>query len=50
MYLDAWKYVGSLTPVGSDHGIAPAVKALVDNWTNPEFVEFVDELANIVNR
>ncbi|EPS95650.1 hypothetical protein FOMPIDRAFT_1038434 [Fomitopsis schrenkii] len=49
VYLDAWKYVESLTPVDPEGGTAPAVKALVDNWTNAEFVGFVDELAHIVN-
>ena len=50
VYLDAWRYVGSLTPVDAEGGTAPAVKSLVHNWTNAEFVQFVDELADIVNR
>ncbi|KZT71872.1 heme oxygenase-like protein [Daedalea quercina L-15889] len=50
IYLDSWRYVGSLKPVNADEGTAPAVKSLVDNWTNSEFVQFVDELAQIVNR
>ena len=50
VYLDAWRYVGSLKPVDAEGGTAPAIKALVHNWTNAEFVQFVDELARIVNR
>ncbi|KAH9919856.1 uncharacterized protein B0H18DRAFT_1026483 [Fomitopsis serialis] len=49
IYLDSWRYVGSLKPVNAEGGTAPAVKSLVNNWTNPEFVKFVDELAQIVN-
>ncbi|EPS95654.1 hypothetical protein FOMPIDRAFT_130957 [Fomitopsis schrenkii] len=48
VYLDAWRYVGSLNPVDSEGGTAPAVKALVDR-PNAEFVEFVDGLAQTVN-
>ena len=48
--MDSWRYVGSLKPVNAEGGTAPAVKPLVNNWTNPEFVRFVDELAQIVNR
>ncbi|KAH9919846.1 heme oxygenase-like protein [Fomitopsis serialis] len=49
VYLDSWRYVGSLKPVDAEGGTAPAVKSLVNNWTNQEFVKFVDELAQIVN-
>ncbi|KAI0828613.1 heme oxygenase-like protein [Trametes gibbosa] len=54
IYLDAWNYVKSLLPdatVDRDAGPALlAVRQLVDNWTNPEFVKFVDTLADLVNR
>ncbi|TFY50666.1 hypothetical protein EVJ58_g10945 [Rhodofomes roseus] len=49
IYLDSWLYVASLKPVNAEGGTAPAVKTLVNNWTNPEFVKFVDELTQIVN-
>ncbi|KAH9833279.1 heme oxygenase-like protein [Rhodofomes roseus] len=49
IYLDSWLYVASLKPVEAEGGTAPAVKTLVNNWTNPEFVKFVDELTQIVN-
>ncbi|GBE83848.1 predicted protein [Sparassis crispa] len=49
VYLDAWKYVGSLSPGSSSGATAPAVSALVANWTNLEFVGFVDDLADVVN-
>lgn len=26
-----------------------ALTALIDNWTNPEFEKFVDDLADLVN-
>lgn len=51
MYLNAWRYVASLSTDPTAEGtIVPAVAALVLNWTNPEFVHFVDDLADIVNR
>ncbi|PCH35359.1 heme oxygenase-like protein [Wolfiporia cocos MD-104 SS10] len=50
VYLDAWKHVRSLTPVPTGEGsTAPAVAQLVSNWTNLEFVRFVDDLADLVN-
>ncbi|KZT03748.1 heme oxygenase-like protein [Laetiporus sulphureus 93-53] len=50
VYLDAWKYVGSLQSIRlQGPGTAPAVAALVSNWTNPDFVKFVDDLADLVN-
>ncbi|KAH9852208.1 heme oxygenase-like protein [Lenzites betulinus] len=51
VYLDAWSYVKSLLPgQTADEGPALiAVRKLVDNWTSPEFVEFVDGLADLVN-
>ncbi|KAI0918822.1 hypothetical protein AcW1_009466 [Taiwanofungus camphoratus] len=50
VYLDAWRYVASLSTDPTAEGtIVPAVAALVLNWTNPEFVHFVDDLADIVN-
>lgn len=49
VYLDAWTFASSLK--GSHAGPASgAVAELVDNWTNKEFVLFVDELAELVNR
>ncbi|EIW55081.1 heme oxygenase-like protein [Trametes versicolor FP-101664 SS1] len=52
VYLDAWNYVKSLLPnatAGAGSAL-PAVKELVENWTNPEFVRFVDVLGDLVNR
>ncbi|OCH89653.1 heme oxygenase-like protein [Obba rivulosa] len=48
VYLDAWSYVGSLASDAVVSG-SPAVTALVANWTNPEFVRFVDDLADLVD-
>ncbi|KAK7681329.1 hypothetical protein QCA50_015420 [Cerrena zonata] len=49
VYLDAWGFVSSLK---NEHAgpTSAAVAELVDNWTNEEFVVFVDELADLVNR
>lgn len=50
VYLDAWRYVGSLKPVqGLEGGSAQAVSELVHNWTNSDFVRFVDDIAELVN-
>ncbi|KAI0763028.1 heme oxygenase-like protein [Trametes elegans] len=56
VYLDAWTYVRSLLPNAASAGVEagsgsslPAVRQLVENWTNPEFVKFVDTLADLVN-
>ena len=52
--MDAWSHVhkevvkGSLsTPAGSP--TAAAVLSLADNWSCPDFVKFVDDLADLVN-
>ncbi|KAI0676393.1 heme oxygenase-like protein [Trametes maxima] len=51
VYLDAWNHVKSLLPdASSGAGEAlPAVRQLVENWTNPEFVQFVDTLGDLVD-
>ncbi len=52
VYLDAWNHVKSLLPnttAGAGSAL-PAIKELVENWTNPEFVHFVDTLGDLVNR
>ncbi|OZJ04853.1 hypothetical protein BZG36_02596 [Bifiguratus adelaidae] len=50
-YLDAWRYVGSvLERTGrAEPPDQHAVASFVANWTNPEFVKFVDDLADVVN-
>ncbi|KAJ2990339.1 hypothetical protein NUW54_g8498 [Trametes sanguinea] len=52
VYLDAWSHVKSLLPnATSGAGPAlPAIKQLAENWTCPEFVQFVDALGSLVNR
>ncbi|KAI9065315.1 heme oxygenase-like protein [Trametes sanguinea] len=52
VYLDAWSHVKSLLPnATSGAGPAlPAIKQLAENWTCPEFVQFVDTLESLVNR
>ena len=54
VYLDAWKYAKSLlvnVPDRSDgDSTLPAVRQLVENWTCPEFEQFVDDIADLVNR
>ncbi|CAL1699338.1 unnamed protein product [Somion occarium] len=48
VYLDAWSYVSSLK--GTSQGpVSDALAELVHNWTNEEFIIFVDELAELVN-
>lgn len=52
MYLDAWKHVGSTAL--STANVKPSltrdvIRSFVDNWTNPEFEKFVDDLADLVN-
>ncbi|EJF59569.1 heme oxygenase-like protein [Dichomitus squalens LYAD-421 SS1] len=52
VYLDAWTYAKSLlgNVQGEPSPAFSAVKELVENWTSPEFVKFVDHLADLVNR
>ena len=53
MYLDAWKYVKSLLPKVKPawaEPTFPAIKQLVENWTCDEFEQFVDDIADLVNR
>lgn len=56
MYLDAWKYVKLLlaqTRVQEEPSpvvLALGIQELVQNWTSPEFEEFVDTLADLVDR
>ncbi|EPQ52199.1 heme oxygenase-like protein [Gloeophyllum trabeum ATCC 11539] len=52
-YLDSWRYVGSvLDKFTTTHALTPtttAVSNFVSNWTNAEFIRFVDDLADLVN-
>ncbi|KAH9940306.1 heme oxygenase-like protein [Amylocystis lapponica] len=48
-YFDAWRYVGSLMDGAKTGDTTPAVAVLVENWTNPEFARFVDDVAELVN-
>jgi len=54
VYMDAWKYVGSLTspeqPSINPTPTQQAVAFLVGNWTNDDFAGFVSDLNNVVNR
>ncbi|TFY81883.1 hypothetical protein EWM64_g2126 [Hericium alpestre] len=48
VYLDAWRYAASVqerSSVSEDH----FTRAFVANWTNDEFVKFVNDLAGLVN-
>ncbi len=50
VYLDSWKFVASHTsPAKAESEVSEAVAWLVSNWTNPDFVTFVDALEEIVN-
>ncbi|RPD75630.1 heme oxygenase-like protein [Lentinus tigrinus ALCF2SS1-7] len=53
VYLDAWKYAKSLLGNVPNHEGDPtllAIRQLVENWTCPEFEQFVDDIADLVNR
>ncbi|KAG1816924.1 heme oxygenase-like protein [Suillus variegatus] len=52
VYLDAWKYVKSLFPPQSDSEdcAANATRQLTNNWTRPEFEEFVQNVEALANR
>jgi thiaminase len=52
IYLDAWKYVKSLLPPQSDleDDTANAIRQLTNNWTTPEFEEFVQKVEALANR
>ncbi|KAI0325927.1 heme oxygenase-like protein [Cubamyces sp. BRFM 1775] len=52
VYLDAWTYAKSLlsnATTGTGPAL-PAIQQLVENWTCPAFVEFVQVLEGLVNR
>jgi thiaminase len=50
VYLDAWTFVNSsLSSAASSSKTKETIAALADNWTNAEFVKFVDDLAALVN-
>ena len=51
VYLDAWTHVKSLLEKSKEASDATeALRVLVDNWTNEEFVQFVNDLAELVNK
>ncbi|KAI0072927.1 heme oxygenase-like protein [Panus rudis PR-1116 ss-1] len=52
VYLDAWTYVKDTraTQSSASGPTSEAIAELSENWSNPEFVAFVDELANLVNQ
>ena len=45
MYLDAWTYVNGQLGGSTDGPIT----AFATNWSSPEFVAFVDDLAKLVD-
>ena len=52
VYLDAWKYVASTASSSANVRSSEtndAIRSFVDNWTNPEFEMFVDDLAALVD-
>ncbi|KAJ7151614.1 heme oxygenase-like protein, partial [Mycena filopes] len=55
VYLDAWSFVRkelqerSSQPEGKQFASDASVSAFVDNWTSPEFVKFVDDLARLAS-
>lgn len=53
VYLDAWRYVGSVfdkyAATLAFNPTKTAVSNFVSNWTNAEFITFVDDLADVVN-
>lgn len=46
VYLDAWRHVASLLKNVKEKS---AVSSFAENWTSPEFEQFVHDLANLVN-
>ncbi|GAV99833.1 heme oxygenase-like protein [Lentinula edodes] len=58
VYLDAWTYVRDLTNISAPFIFSSestltrtnsAILSLSDNWSCPEFVKFVDDLADLVD-
>ncbi|KAJ3478186.1 hypothetical protein NLI96_g9935 [Meripilus lineatus] len=50
VYLDSWRFVASHTSTAkAESDVSEAVAWLVSNWTNPDFVVFVDTLGDIVD-
>ncbi|KAF7794918.1 hypothetical protein EIP86_006061 [Pleurotus ostreatoroseus] len=51
VYLDSWRHVKSLLATSKEESPASAaVRELAANWTNDEFVDFVNDLADLVNQ
>lgn len=52
LYLDSWRFVASGRSFREDDesNAARAINEFARNWTNAEFVEFVDDLATIVDK
>lgn len=50
LYLDAWTHVAQgLSAHTGQSTTLLAIKEFADNWTNAEFVKFVDQLRDIVD-
>ena len=50
MYLDAWTHVKTLAAKSKEEGpTSDAIRTLLDNWTNEEFVKWVDDLTDLIN-
>ncbi|THG98412.1 hypothetical protein EW145_g7430, partial [Phellinidium pouzarii] len=51
VYLDAWTFVagGSNSEFPEDSSAGRAIDELVENWTNIEFIKFVEELREVVD-
>ncbi|KDQ17085.1 hypothetical protein BOTBODRAFT_129414 [Botryobasidium botryosum FD-172 SS1] len=52
VYLDAWTYVHENSPANSAEDqdtTSRAIASFSENWSSKEFVQFIDELAEVVN-
>jgi thiaminase len=47
--LDAWRHVASLLKNGGTKRAKSAATSFAENWTSPEFEQFVDDLTNLVD-
>lgn len=49
MYLDSWSFAAKQSNPGANSDDSSPMRQFIKNWTSSEFIQFVDDLKNLVD-
>lgn len=49
MYLDSWSFAAKQSNSGANSDDLSPLRKFIKNWTSSEFIQFVDDLKNLVD-